>query len=202
MTQDEQQVATPEVSFDGLSSVVEHIVAKFLDAKHMSKLHKILSTQWDSYQSLNAAMKLMEQYGVVISPEEEQKLLKMDEAAVIDTLVGRMPQQTKEQFEHFFLQLQLIVSTATRMRMALDEGSPKVIEETLNDADKTGISPYILKMAIVQAGSEVTSLSSQHDTWCKDTEKKLCQMLRGQDDTMHLYKELAAAQQQLMQYSG
>merc|ERR1719161_2039008 len=149
MTQDEQQVATPEVSFEGLSSVVEHVVTKFLDTKHMSKLHKMLSTQWDSYQSLNAAMKLMEQYGVVISPEEEAKLLKLDEATVIDTLVGRMPQQTKEQFEQFFLQLQLIVSTATRVRSALNEGTTQGIEQALEAAEKAGVTPYIIKMLIV-----------------------------------------------------
>jgi len=88
------------------------------------------------------------------------------------------------------------------MRMALDEGTPKVIEDTLNEADKTGISPYILKMAIVQAGSEVSSLSAQHDNWCKDTEKKLSQMLRGQDDAMQLQKELAEAQAKLGNYAG
>jgi len=202
MTQDEQQVATPELSLEGLSSVVDHIVRRFLDTKHMSKIHKILSTQWDSYQSLNAAMKLMEQYGVVISPEEEAKLLKMDEATVIDTLVGRMPQQTKEQFEQFFLQLQLIVSTATRMRMALDDGNPSVIEAALSEADKTGISPYILKMAIVQAGAEVQSLGSQHEGWCKNTEQNLSSLLRGSDDAMVAQKELAAAQAQLGQYAS
>merc|ERR1719440_2768468 len=112
---------------------LEYVVQKFLEVKHYSKIHEILSTRWDSFQSLNAAMKLMEQYGVVISPEEEAKLLTMDEATVIDTLVGRMPQQTKEQFEQFFLQLQLIVSTATRMRMALDDGNPTVIEAALSE---------------------------------------------------------------------
>jgi len=78
------------------------------------------------------------------SPEEEKRLYAMDEAQMIESLVSRMPQQTKEQFEHFFLQLQLIVSTATRIRTALEEGTPKVIEEALNDADQTGIMPYIL----------------------------------------------------------
>lgn len=194
--------ATQGVSLENIPGVAEYMVHKFLDTKHFSKIHKLLSHQWDSYQSLNAAMKLMEQYGVVISPEEEAKLLKMDEATVIDTLVGRMPQQTKEQFEHFFLQLQLIVSTATRMRAALDDGDPKVIETALQDADKTGISPYILKMAIVQAGAEVSSLSAQHDGWCKNTEQSLSALLRGSDDAMVVQKELAAAQQQLLQYSG
>merc|ERR1711977_104311 len=143
-----------------------------------------------------------EQYGVVISPEEEQKLLKMDEAAVIDTLVGRMPQQTKEQFEHFFLQLQLIVSTATRIRTALEEGTPDIIGEALNDADQTGILPYILKMSIVQAGAEVIALRAQHENWTHDTESRMSQLLRGQDDAMQAQKQLAAAQAQLGHFQG
>merc|ERR1719160_1487957 len=118
----------------------------------------------------------MEQYGVVISPEEEKRLYQLDEGAMIENLVARMPQQTKEQFEHFFLQLQLIVSTATRIRTALEEGTPGVIQEALNDADQTGILPYILKMSTVQAGSEVTALKAQ--------------------------KQLAAAQAQLGHYQG
>merc|ERR1719235_3153095 len=82
----------------------------------------------------------MEQYGVTITPAEEQKLFAMDEGAMIENLVGRMPQQTKEQFEHFFLQLQLIVSTATRMRSALASGTTQGIEQALQDADRTGIT--------------------------------------------------------------
>merc|ERR1719178_475567 len=144
----------------GLSGVVKFVVRQFLDDPHFSALHTNLSTRWEAHQSLTAAVKLMEQYGVTISPEEEKRLYALDEGTMIETLVSKMPQRTKEQFEHFFLQLQLIVSTATRIRMALDEGTPKVIEDTLNEADKTGISPYILKMAIVQAGSEVSSLSA------------------------------------------
>merc|ERR1711977_261060 len=143
-----------------------------------------------------------EQYGVVISPEEEQKLLKMDEAAVIDTLVGRMPQQTKEQFEHFFLQLQLIVSTATRIRTALEEGTPGVIQEALNDADQTGILPYILKMSVVQAGAEVIALKAQQEGWTIETESRMSKLLRGQDDAMQAQKQLAAAQAQLGHYQG
>merc|ERR1719198_1978002 len=117
---------------------------------------------------MSAAMKLMEQHGVHISPEEEKRLYTLDEATMIESLVSKMPQQTKEQFEHFFLQLQLIVSTATRIRTALEEGTPGVIQEALNDAEQTGIMPYILKMSIVQAGAEVIALRSQHDTWIAD----------------------------------
>merc|ERR1719331_1272837 len=186
----------------GLSGVVKFVVRQFLDDPHFSALHTNLSTRWEAHQSLTAAVKLMEQYGVTISPEEEKKLYAMDEGTMIESLVGRMPQQTKEQFEHFFLQLQLIVSTATRIRTALEEGTPKVIEEALNDAEQTGIIPYILKMTLVQAGTEVTALRMQHDNWVKDTESRLSKLLRGQDDAMQAQKQLAAAQAQLGHFQG
>merc|ERR1719236_279147 len=144
----------------------------------------------------------MEQYGVSISPEEEKRLFSMDEGTMIESLVSKMPQQTKEQFEHFFLQLQLIVSTATRIRTALEEGTPGIIQEALNDADQTGILPYILKMSTVQAGSEVTALKAQHDTWSTDTEARMSKLLRGQDDAMQAQKQLSAAQAQLGQWQG
>jgi len=153
-------------------------------------------------QSLTAAIKLMEQYGVVLSKQEQDDLLQMDEGMMIDRLVSRMPQQTKEQFEHFFLQLQLIVSTATRIRSGLEEGQPKVVEEALNDAEQTGIIPYILKMTLVQAGTEVSALTMQHENWQKDTEARMSQLLRGQDDAMQAQKQLAAAQAQLGHFQG
>merc|ERR1711959_15835 len=133
---------------------------------------------------------------------EEKRLYTLDEATMIDSLVSKMPQQTKEQFEHFFLQLQLIVSTATRIRTALEQGTPGVIEEALNDADQTGIMPYILKMSIVQAGTEVSALRAQHDNWTSDTEARMSKLLRGQDDAMQAQKQLAAAQAQLGHFQG
>jgi len=121
---------------------------------------------------------------------------------MIESLVARMPQQTKEQFEHFFLQLQLIVSTATRIRTSLEEGTPGVIQEALNDAEQTGILSYILKMSIVQAGAEVIALRAQSGNWTIDTESRMSQLLRGQDDAMQAQKQLAAAQAQLGHFQG
>merc|ERR1719428_1000793 len=90
-------------SSSGLNSVVQFIVQQFLTDEHYSTLHTTLSTRWEGHQSLTAAVKLMEQYGVTISPAEEKRLYSLDEGAMIEQLVSKMPQQTKEQFEHFFL---------------------------------------------------------------------------------------------------
>jgi len=186
----------------GLSGVVQFVVRQFLNETHYGTLHGVLSTRWEQHQSLTAAVKLMEQYGVHVTPEEEKRLYTLDEAAMIDSLVSRMPQQTKEQFEHFFLQLQLIVSTATRIRTALELGTPEVIEEALEGADQTGIMPYILKMSVVQAGSEVVALRQQHEGWTADTESRMSKLLRGADDAMQAQKQLSAAQAQLGQWQG
>merc|ERR1719323_1168620 len=103
-------------------------------------------------------MKLMQKYGVTLTPQEEERLSRMDEAQQINALVMKMPQQSNDQFQQFFLQLQLLVSTATRVRQGLEDGRTDVVKEALEEADAMAISPYILRMAIVQAGSEVTNL--------------------------------------------
>merc|ERR1719316_962961 len=77
-----------------------------------------------------------------------------------------------------------------------------MIEDALRDADETGITSYILKMTLVQAGTEVSALTTQHHNWAKDTEQRMSQLLRGQDDAMQAQKQLAAAQQQLGMFQG
>jgi hypothetical protein len=166
----------------GLSASVKHLVANFLDEKHYSLISRSLASKWDKFQSLTAAMRLMEQHGVQLTPEEEQRLSSLGEAQMIEALVQKMPQQSKEQFQHFFLQLQLIVSTATRVRSALEQGRDDLVEQAMSDAESTGIAQYILKMSIVQAGSEVTNLKAQHSAWVKDAESKMSRLVHGAED--------------------
>lgn len=200
-------VDTMDIDLDGAPTVgmiesVKFVVKEFLDESHLRTLHQVLSTSWSRLHSLSAAMKLMESYGVKLTPEEVEHLSSLDEENQISELVMRMPNQSNEQFQHFFLQLQLLVSTATRVRRALEDGDPNMLEEALNDADSTEIAPYILRIAIVQAGSEVGTLKSHFETWMKKVDDKLGSLLRGQDDAISAQKKLAYAQAQLVQYQS
>jgi hypothetical protein len=192
----------PESVQKGLSSSVKYLSGNFLREKHYSKISASLANRWDKFQSLTAAMKLMEQHGVHLSPEEEQRISSMTETQMIETLVAKMPQQSKEQFQHFFLQLQLIVSTATRVRTALEQGRADLVEQAMEDADSTGIAQYILKMAIVQAGSEVTNLKKQHAAWVKDAESKMSRLVRGQEDAALAKSRLAKAHAELSMFQA
>jgi hypothetical protein len=186
----------------GISASVKYLVSNFLAEKHYSKIGGSLANRWDKFQSLTAAMKLMEQHGVQLDPQEEQRLSGMSEAQMIETLVMKMPQQSKEQFQHFFLQLQLIVSTATRVRTALEQGRSDLVEQAMNDAESTGIAQYILKMSIVQAGSEVNNLKRQHAAWVKDAEAKMSKLSKGQEDAIHAKERLDKAMADLAMFTA
>jgi len=117
-------------------------------------------------------------------------------------LVSKMPQQNNDQFQQFFLQLQLLVSTAMRVRRSLEGGRPDEVEAALEDADTTGISSYILNVAIVQAGSEVKTLKNQFQGWTREADSRMGRLLRGQQDNITAQKQLAVAEAELAKQNG
>lgn len=184
-------------SFNGMPQSMKLVAIKFLDDKHYSALHSTLSKTWDRLHSLSAAIQLMESHGVELSKEEVDRLSKMDEDAQISELVMKMPQQSNEQFQHFFLQLQLLVSSAARIRNALEQGKPREAEECLDDAESTGIASYMLRMAIVQAGSEVKLQREAHHAYVKDADLRMARLIRGQEEYLVVQKKLAAVKEKL-----
>merc|ERR1719148_442469 len=109
----------------------------------------------------------------------------------------KMPQQSREQFEHFFLQLSLISSTTTRLRAALETGNADAIEEVLDSAENVGILQFILKMAVAQAGQEVKLQVREHEEWLAMTESKMGPLLQSQAQAMISQKALNQAKGEL-----
>merc|ERR1719326_1042796 len=164
----------------GLAGAVKIVVKTFLEQSHYQQLHQLLSEEWSHCHSLTAAVRLMEAHGVYVSPEEEGRLSKLPEDRMIDALVMRMPQQSREQFEHFFLQLSLIASTTTRLRSALETGNSDAVEEVLDSAENVGILTFILKMAVAQAGQECKAHNQDHEDWLAVTADRLAPLLQSQ----------------------
>eukprot|EP00416_Gambierdiscus_australes_P046652 CAMPEP_0171101086 /NCGR_PEP_ID=MMETSP0766_2-20121228/53954_1 /TAXON_ID=439317 /ORGANISM="Gambierdiscus australes, Strain CAWD 149" /LENGTH=536 /DNA_ID=CAMNT_0011561045 /DNA_START=62 /DNA_END=1672 /DNA_ORIENTATION=- len=186
----------------GLSGIVKVVVNTFLEQKHFRQLHRTLSEQWSGCHSLTAAVRLMEAHGVRISPEEEKRLQQLPEERMIDALVMKMPQQSREQFEHFFLQLSFIASTTTRLRTALEAGMPDAIEDALESSENVGVLPYIMKMAVAQAGQEVRSVESAHDAWLAEVDARMKPLLQSQANSMSTQKALAQARAEVEAYQS
>merc|ERR1719482_1776866 len=183
-------------SQSGLAGAVKLVVTCFLEQSHYQELHGFLSEEWSHCHSLTAAVRLMEAHGVHVSPEEEQRLAALPEDRMIDALVMRMPQQSREQFEHFFLQLSLIASTTTRLRSALESGNSEGVEEVMESAENVGILQFILKMAVAQAGQEVKSHIQDHEDWLAVTADRLSPLLQSQANGAAAAKALAEAKNQ------
>jgi len=177
----------------GLAGAVKIVVKTFLEQKHYQELHALLSEEWSHCHSLTAAVKLMEAHGVHITPEREKQIAGLPEDRMIDALVMQMPQQSREQFEHFFLQLSLIASTTTRLRAALEAGNEVAVEEVMDSAENVGILQFILKMAVAQAGQEVKAHTQDHEDWLAVTGDRLAPLLQSQANAVISNKALAQA---------
>eukprot|EP00913_Durusdinium_trenchii_P026693 g25044.t2 len=186
----------------GMKRASKYIADQMLESQHLKVLHQTLSTAWNrsgQAQSLPAVLALMGQYGVQLSPEEVEKIRVMDQDQQIAALVNQMPQDSQEQFQQFFLQLQLLVSTAMRVRDGLEDGAVEKVQMALDDADSTGVTQELLRMAIVQAGSEAALQMKEYEAWCLQTDEQMGRLIRGQDQAMAAKKKLATLQGGLQQ---
>jgi len=188
---------SPTAHGQGLSGAVKLVVRSFLEQRHYRELHGFLSDHWKECHSLDAVVRLMRSHGVVVSQEEQERFSRMGEEKMIEALVQRMPSQSREQFEHFFLQLSLLTSTTARLRDALMQAKPEVMEAVLDEADKVGVTPYIIKMAIVQAGQEVREQKTGHKRWIQETDATMGPLLRSQNEAMATYRKLHQSQAEL-----
>jgi len=180
-----------KVSTPGLSGIVKVVVNTFLEKKHFRQLHETLSDQWSGCHSLTAAVRLMEAHSVQISQKEKEHLAALPEDRMIDALVMKMPQQSREQFEHFFLQLSFIASTTTRLRTALEAGQAEYIEDALESAENVGVLPYVMQMAVAQAGEMVRTQRKLHEQWLSEMDTRMKPLLDSQAKSMSTQKELA-----------
>lgn len=185
------------------SNVMRYLAENIIDRKQYKVIREALSKRWERLSSLSAAVKLMESYGKKIDPAKLDRICQLEEGRRVQALVDMMPVQTPEEFQHFFLQMQLIVSTAAHVRQALQAPDPKeAMQKALEDAEGSGAAQYVLRMAIVVAGSEVKTIDAEYKQWTKDIDLKMAKVMRGQEDARSSQKKLASVRAQLNTYQS
>lgn len=191
MGEERQEEGEKHVNLNvGMKRASKFIADQMLEQRHLKVLHQILSTAWNrngQVQSLSAAIALMGQYGVELTEEEVDRITSMEQDQQIAALVNRMPQDSNEQFQQFFLQLQ----------DGLEDGTVEKVESALDDADSTGVTQHILRMAIVQAGNEACLQRQEYEAWVRETDEQMARLIRGQEDAMAAKKKLATLQARL-----
>lgn len=178
-------------------------VQQFLDEWHFRVLHSSVANEMDRTQALDLALALLELHtGLALPLDEREEMMEMEESVMVERLVAQMSPECRETFEHFALQLQLIVSSTTRVRRALEDDDPDAVEASMEASDTTGITQQILKMAVVQAGIEVSEYRGRAESWGKNTEQRVTRLNRSADDAQRAQNQLAAIQSQLSSFGG
>merc|ERR1719386_687356 len=123
--------------------------------------------------------------GMEATEEQKEEWSAMDdEDEMIRQVVKALPMPARKSFEHFALQLQLVVSTATRVRHALEEG----VEEEV--------------ARCVDAGAQIADLRNLRESWKTCTESRLVRLSKCQMEAEHAQQQLAAISSQLSDFGG
>eukprot|EP00746_Dinoflagellata_sp_MGD_P125504 gnl/MRDRNA2_/MRDRNA2_60266_c0_seq1.p1 gnl/MRDRNA2_/MRDRNA2_60266_c0~~gnl/MRDRNA2_/MRDRNA2_60266_c0_seq1.p1 ORF type:complete len:530 (+),score=168.91 gnl/MRDRNA2_/MRDRNA2_60266_c0_seq1:90-1679(+) len=194
-------MADQEHTYDDATVTLQ--IQQLLDEWHYRILSSgLAASAWDRQSATKAALQLFEMQGVPFEEGAIDALAKMEEAEMLPEILKRMPDSFKSQFEHFALQLQLIVTSTTRVRNVVEAGNADEIVQVMNHTDSSGIVSQILKHTIVQAGIEVAEIRNRHVSWTKNTETRMGRLLRSADDAADAQKELKKLQAQLDDFGG
>lgn len=137
---------------------------QFMDEWHYRALHCNLAFSCDRVEMIIKALDLFETYGLDLHDEEKIVMAEMEEDDMIQAIVAKMSPEFRKTIEHFMLQLQLVLSTATRIRNVLEEGTNDEVAKVMEDGDM-GIAQQILKEVVIEAGREVGELIEVHEGW-------------------------------------
>mmetsp|Transcript_62692 Transcript_62692/g.104252 ORF Transcript_62692/g.104252 Transcript_62692/m.104252 type:complete len:527 (-) Transcript_62692:192-1772(-) len=177
-------------------------VQQFLDEWHYRVLHGGLGLTMTRNEALMIAFEIFELNGLETTEESKEAWSTMeDEDDMIRLVVKAMPMPCRKAFEHFTLQLQLVVSTATRARHALEEGIPEEVARCMDDGD-TGVSQQILKQCVIDAGMQISELKNLRESWHKNVEERLKRLARCQEEAENAQQQLTALQAQISAFGA
>jgi len=175
---------------------------QFLDDWHYRLMQSSLAKTWSQTKVMQSVLEIMAINGVPLTPEEIAELAAMEENAAVRELVAKLPMPMKEDLDHLTLQLQMLITTTTRVRKAIDDGAAEGIQEVIEETDSTSIGQQILKRAVVQASKEVAALHRCQETWTKSMDKRLDRLTRSAEFAEHAQQQLIAVETQLERFGA
>jgi hypothetical protein len=184
------------------SSTIQMQLQQFFDEWHYRILHSGLAIDYDREKVVELLLDIFEFEGMEVTPEEKQALAQMeDEGQMIAEMVEHLPMKARKCFEHFVLQLQLVVSTTTQVRHALEEGNAPAVAQCFEGGD-SGPGQQILKHCIIEAGKQIHEAMEMHKSWKASTDMRIARLIRSQDDAEHARQQFEAIDCQLRAFKG
>jgi len=201
-------------------ATIQQQLQQFFDEWHYRILHSGFADECDRVQCIDLLLDIFEMEGMEVTADEKKELAQMeDESNMIAQMVSKMPMSARKTFEHFVLQLQLVVSTTTQVRHGLAECASAEKDKDIGDGEErykealsrlascfsdgeTGPGQQILKECIIEAGKQIHEAVEMHKSWKACTEDRIKRLTSCQDDAEHARQQLAAVNSQLDSFKG
>mmetsp|Transcript_16247 Transcript_16247/g.37448 ORF Transcript_16247/g.37448 Transcript_16247/m.37448 type:complete len:544 (+) Transcript_16247:71-1702(+) len=151
-------------------------VQSFLDDWFHRVIQSTLGKQWSHKEVFSAALDIFEVNGIVLSKEERSKAIGGNEGELITLLMSRMPANLRTNFDYWAQNLQMVVTTITRLRQDLEEDKIHGVFEVLEECDKEAVLKCVMKQAVIQASQEVLKIRRCQDSWARSMEGRLARL--------------------------
>jgi len=175
---------------------------QWLDDWHYRVLHSSLAKQWPRNKVIRSALDILVLNGVNLTVTEYESYPLMPEYQMVRRLVGKMPESLRENFEHVSLQLQMVVTMATRLRKAIEGGSPEDVLTIVEESDGSGVGHQFLKRAVVVASNDISQTLSCNESWTGNIEKKLTRLQNCAEDSERCQQKLMTVEAQIGNLQG
>jgi len=202
MDGDDDEVKDDETRWaEGREMALDFMARNFFNPQHFLLVADISSavangTGNGSSHVIAAASRVLDEYGVKVSKDEQDALTRMSQDEQVENLMSKIP-QGDSQFQDFFVKLQHLVLSSDRVRASLEQADLTQLEDALVDAENAGIGNAVFRMSAVQAGSELRAIGENFRDWGKDNALKTGKLTRCQEEALGARKKLAAAQAKL-----
>jgi hypothetical protein len=177
-------------------------ITQFLDEWLFRVIHNNLAGHWDRQTALLKALSLFEESGAKpLTNEERIALVNLPQERLVAEIVQLLPPALRKNAEHFLLQVQLVLSTATRVRGAVEEGTSADMAASVEDQD-SGATLQILREVVLSAVNRVAAVKAQTQVWvkCMATRTERLQRAAGERDAAE--KELTALEREISLFGG
>jgi hypothetical protein len=177
-------------------------IQQFLDEWLFRVIHNNLADTWDRQTALLKALMLFEASGAkALTPEERLALVNLPQPQLVTGIVAMLPPPLRKNMEHFLLQVQLVLSTATRVRGALVDGGPADVAASVDDQE-AGATIQILREVVVAAVNKINGIKDQTNVWVKCMEKRTERLSRAAAERDAAEQELTMLERELAAFGG
>jgi len=139
--------------------------------------------------------------GIPMTPEEIHACTKMEEALAVFEVVSRIPEGLRDSFEHTTMELQIIITAATRIRTTVEKNNEAEILTLMEEESSSAFGQQTVKRAVLQAAQESAKIMRCKETWGKSSVDRIERLSHSAEIAEQTAAKLLVAEASLNEFA-